>query len=146
MNFLPFNRILAECLAYIAILVLPLGLAHGQETAEPDEDALAVLLRLDKVIQPMDLTTTKGVKWSLAEANKAKATVIVFLDFKCPISNRYVPILNSLAERYQGKGVVFAAVICDEEKPEELECVNSERISRYTTIHNILFPRTSSPT
>jgi len=121
MNLLRFNRILAECLTSIAILVFSVGLAHGQETAEPDEDALAVLLRLDKVIQPVDLTTTKGVKWSLAEANKAKATVIVFLDFKCPISNRYVPILNSLAERYQGKGVVFAAVICDEEKPEELE-------------------------
>ena len=121
MNFLRFNRILAECLASFTILVFSLGLTLGQETAEPDEDALAVLLRLDKVIQPVDLTTTKGVKWSLAEANKAKATVIVFLDFKCPISNRYVPILNSLAERYQDKGVAFAAVICDEEKPEELE-------------------------
>ena len=121
MNFLRFNRILAECLASFTILAFSLGLTHGQESAEPDEDALAVLLRLDKVIQPVDLTTTKGVKWSLAEANKAKATVIVFLDFKCPISNRYVPILNSLAERYQGKGVAFAAVICDEEKPEELE-------------------------
>ena len=121
MNFLRFNRILAECLASFTILVFSVGLTLGQETAEPDEDALAVLLRLDKVIQPMDLTTTKGVKWSLAEANKAKATVIVFLDFKCPISNRYVPILNSLAERYQDKGVAFAAVICDEEKPEELE-------------------------
>ena len=121
MNFLRINRILAECLASITILVFSVVLTHGQETAEPDEDALAVLLRLDKVIQPMDLTTTKGVKWSLAEANKAKATVIVFLDFKCPISNRYVPILNSLAERYQDKGVAFAAVICDEEKPEELE-------------------------
>lgn len=121
MNFLRFNRILAEYLASITILVFSVGLTHGQETAEPDEDALAVLLRLDKVIQPMDLTTTKGVKWSLAEANKAKATVIVFLDFKCPISNRYVPILNSLAKCYQDKEVVFAAVICDEEKPEELE-------------------------
>jgi len=121
MNILRINGILAECLACIAILGFSVGLAHGQVTAEPDEDALAVLLRLDKVIQPVDLTTTKGVKWSLAEANKAKATVIVFLDFKCPISNRYVPILNSLAEGYQDKGVVFAAVICDEEKPEELE-------------------------
>lgn len=122
MPHLGIMRTIHNSMLCLLTVIAFVGISHQKVAAEPpDEDSLTVLLRLDKVIQPVDLITTKGVKWSLAEANKDKATVVVFLDFKCPISNRYVPVLNSLAERYQSKGVRFAAVICDEEKPEELE-------------------------
>ena len=95
--------------------------AKFQDDKEKQDDNLASLLRLDKTVRPVTFLDTKGGKWPLLEQKEAKAIVVAFLDFKCPISNRYVPILNELVEKYSAKGVVVAAVICDVESPEELD-------------------------
>ncbi|RME04663.1 MAG: thiol-disulfide isomerase [Deltaproteobacteria bacterium] len=39
------------------------------------------------------------------------ATVIVFLSTSCPISNKFVPLLNRLSERYEPKGIRFLGFI-----------------------------------
>lgn len=96
-------------------------LAKFQDAPEKQGDNLAALLRLDKTVRPVTFLDTKGGKSPLLEQKEAKAIVVAFLDFKCPISNRYVPILNELVEKYSAKGVVVAAVICDVESPEELD-------------------------
>lgn len=37
----------------------------------------------------------------------AKATVLIFISNECPISNRYVPEINRLYEKYSPRGVAF---------------------------------------
>ncbi len=101
--------------------VMCAGPVVAQDTIRDEDEDLALLLRLGKVMPPVEMVDTKGGVKNLAILPHAKAVVVTFLDFKCPISNRYVAVLNDLAERYRAKGVVFAAVVCDVESPAELD-------------------------
>ena len=101
--------------------VMCAGPVVAQDTIRDEDEDLALLLRLGKVMPPVEMVDTKGGVKNLAGFPDAKAVVVTFLDFKCPISNRYVAVLNDLAERYRAKGVVFAAVVCDVESPAELD-------------------------
>ena len=111
----------------IAFLVVGLALFFGSKNAisqEPTKKAdenLGLILRLGKEVRPVTFMDTKGKKWELQDQKDAKAIVVTFLDFKCPISNRYVSVLNALAEKYRESGVLLTAVICDVESAGELE-------------------------
>lgn len=70
---------------------------------------------------PIELRSTTGRTWSLGEAEDARATVIVFLNFNCPISNRAVPVLNDLADRLGDEGVLFVGVVCDAEDAADVD-------------------------
>ena len=47
------------------------------------------------------------------QESDAKATVALFVDDDCPISNRYAPELRRLHEKFSSKGVVFWLVYPD---------------------------------
>lgn len=47
-------------------------------------------------------------------------TVVVFLGLECPISQKYVPALNALANAYSGKDVRLRAVVPGKVKKSEL--------------------------
>jgi len=47
---------------------------------------------------------------SLDDFGPRKATVLVFVTNDCPLVRRYYPVLRDLEKKYQGRGVVFAAV------------------------------------
>ena len=48
--------------------------------------------------------------------SSAKATVLLFVDVECPISNRYAPEVRRIYERYVSRGVRFFSVYA---KPDE---------------------------
>ena len=106
------------CLVGLSFFLLTPKQVQSQENK--DEKATS-LLRLGKVIPNVTFVNTKGEKWQLHDQKDAKAIVVTFLDFKCPISNRYITVLNSLAEKYKTKGVIVTAVICDSESADELD-------------------------
>src|SRR5262245_23676343 len=51
------------------------------------------------------LTSSQGGQIELATLRGEKVTVLVFLSVECPISNGYVPALNTLADKYAAQGV-----------------------------------------
>lgn len=101
----------------IVLLLVP----KQVQSKENKDEKVTSLLRLGKVIPNVTFVDTKGEKWQLHDQKDAKAIVVTFLDFKCPISNRYINVLNSLAEKYKDKGVIVTAVICDSESADELD-------------------------
>jgi hypothetical protein len=54
----------------------------------------------------------EGQKHVIASEN-ARATVLLFLGTQCPISNRYIPQLNEMAEAHQDDRVEFFVVVSD---------------------------------
>ena len=126
----------------ISILACLIGLSsfllvpkQVQSQENKDEKATS-LLRLGKVIPPVTFVDTKGEKWQLHDQKDAKAIVVTFLDFKCPISNRYITVLNSLAEKYKTKGVIVTAVICDSESADELDKHSKEFLAGFKVFYD----------
>src|SRR4051812_39449182 len=50
---------------------------------------------------------------AVREIGGGKGTVVVFVGTDCPISNRYVPTLNDIAQEVEAAGVRFYGVISD---------------------------------
>ena len=60
-----------------------------------------------------------------------KITVLVFLATDCPISQKYVPVLNALQEKYAGEPLVVQAIV-----PSE----NKRAVKRFRREYAIAFP------
>ena len=105
-------------LVFLCILPNPV---QAQGTPENQDENLPALLRLDKVVRPVTFKDTRGEEWALDAQQDAKAIVIVFLNFKCPIANRYTADLVTWSEKYKSRGVQFIGVVCNEESPDELD-------------------------
>ena len=104
-----------------SLVVSQAGLARG---GEPDEAAAVAAVsrsRIGRVVPPIDLHHPSGARWSLAEADGGRATVVAFLNFNCPVSNQSVPAINALAARFGEEGVVFIAVVCDAADAAEVD-------------------------
>jgi hypothetical protein len=57
--------------------------------------------------------TFKDIRYlprSLADFPNAKAFVLMFVDTKCPVAQRYLPALKAMEKAYRDKGVQFLAV------------------------------------
>jgi len=87
--------------------------AGGAEQADPAGVAAVSRSRIGRVVPSIDFRDTAGAVWSLTAAGGARATVVAFLNFNCPVSNQSVPVINALADRFGGDGVTFVAVVCD---------------------------------
>jgi thiol-disulfide isomerase/thioredoxin len=64
-------------------------------------------------VDPLRAVDVEGVSHCLATAPDVKATAVIFLSTQCPISNKYIPELNRLAESHAGDGVRIFAVLSD---------------------------------
>ncbi|NBY03394.1 MAG: hypothetical protein EBQ87_15670 [Planctomycetes bacterium] len=124
--------ILACLVGLLSFLIVPKQL----QSQENKDEKVISLLRLGKVISPVTFINTKGEKWQLHDQKDAKAIVVTFLDFKCPISNRYITVLNSLTEKYKDKGVIFTGVICDSESPAELDKHTKEFLANFKVFYD----------
>jgi len=65
-----------------------------------------------KPVAEFALTDSAGKSWKLRE-QKNKATVVVFLDTVCPMSNGYLPALADLSKKFAEKGVGVVGVFPD---------------------------------
>lgn len=59
------------------------------------------------------LRDARGALHTEQEVQGRKATVFLFLAPECPLSNRYVPEINRIAQEYAARGVAFFAVSAD---------------------------------
>ena len=114
------RRFLSRAGALLTGLALGAGLvvsfakpAGGAEQADPAGAAGASWSRIGRVVPPIDFRDTAGAVWSLTAADDARATVVAFLNFNCPVSNQSVPVINALTDRFGAEGVTFVAVVCD---------------------------------
>src|SRR5437764_9226778 len=81
---------------------LTASLVHGAESKSASP--------VGRKIDDFTLPDAAGKKWSLRDAQDAKATVVLFLGTECPINNAYLPRLAELHKEYAAKGVQFVAI------------------------------------
>lgn len=77
--------------------------------------ALALLAGGGARAEPLSfqLADARGAVHSQQELRDRKAAVFLFMSPECPLSNRYVPEINRLAQEYEARGVAFFAVSAD---------------------------------
>src|SRR4051794_11997793 len=66
--------------------------------------------RTDKLGSKIEHLSLRDAGGKDLRPDDAKATVLVFLSFECPVSNGYAATLGNLAKDYGAKGVTFVAV------------------------------------
>jgi thiol-disulfide isomerase/thioredoxin len=72
-------------------------------------------------------TAGKQVKLTQVLAS-SKAVVVDFWSSRCPVSQKYEPVLKKLAADYSGKGISFLAVDSNYNEPaDEIQKVRTER-------------------
>ena len=75
-----------------------------------------------------------GGMTSLESLEKArKATVVMFISTRCPVSNSYNERMEALAERYSPQGVAFVGINANQTEPLK-EC------AEFTRQHHFTFP------
>jgi thiol-disulfide isomerase/thioredoxin len=80
-------------------------------------------------VTPFELKDSDGKTVKLADTlHGAKAIVIDFWSSRCPVSEKYEPVLKKLAQEYAAKGVVFLPIDANFNEPADE--VNKIRASR----------------
>ena len=105
------------------ITLFPGQVIHAQDSpaGQMEQDNLTAVLRLDKPMRPVEMEDPRGKRLPLETLRGKNATLVAFLSFDCPISNRQIPILRDLANKYGPKGVSVIGVVCESESTDELE-------------------------
>ncbi|MEI6687367.1 MAG: redoxin domain-containing protein, partial [Planctomycetota bacterium] len=115
--------------AIVSMVGLALGMSvilaqEKKEQNAPEQNAsnqtLSALIKLNKKIENITFVSISGEKKTLEELRGGNATIVVFLNFQCPISNKQTPELIEIAEKYKTKKVNIIGVCCDVESPKEL--------------------------
>lgn len=107
------------------ILCLFAGLSNGvaADTSDTEHDRLRCLKGID----------VHGKQHQFAETEKCKATVVVFLATRCPISNGTLPTMGRVATRFKPRGIEFYGVVSD-------PVVTREAAAKHHTEFHIPFP------
>ena len=89
-------------------LVFGMSVILAQEKKEqnaPEQNAsdqtLSALIKLNKKIENITFVSVTGEKKTIEELRGANATIVAFLNFQCPISNKQTPELIELAKMYK---------------------------------------------
>ena len=98
----------------LGLLSGALGLLSGSAWAT---DVAAA--KLGQKVADITLADHAGKKVPLHELAGAKATVVVFVSFECPISTSYSPVLAEMARRYGSRGVNFVGICASEAETAE---------------------------
>ena len=103
-------------------LLFGISVIIAQEKANPldqNSENTAIVL-LNKRVGNITFASIAGEKKTLEDLKGANATIVAFLNFSCPISNKQTPELIELAQKYKEKKVNIIGVCCDVESPREL--------------------------
>src|SRR5580700_1305851 len=101
------NRMRLSCVVAGAALVF--AAQCGSSRAESLTGA-----KLGQKIGDVTFVDAAGKKITLDELKGAKATVVVFLSFECPVSTSYSPVLSDMKKHYADRGVNFVGVCASE--------------------------------
>src|SRR5581483_10571190 len=86
-----------------AVLSLALLCAGIAPAAEP-------VVKVGAKIDDLHFKDIRYLNRSLSDFGEQKAFVLVFVDSRCPIAEKYLPVLRRLENTYRDKGVQFVAV------------------------------------
>ncbi len=93
-------------------LVLGMSVILAQEKKEqnaPEQNAsgqtLSAIIKLNKKIENISFVGVTGEKKTIEELRGSNATIVAFLNFQCPISNKHTPELIDLSQKYMEKKV-----------------------------------------
>lgn len=97
---------------FAAIAILGAGatslVLRGQTL--PAQAAETTTISFDKKVAPFTLPDPAGKPVSVGDWDKSKATVLLFVATKCPVSNAYNARMASLAKTYTPKGIKFVGI------------------------------------
>ena len=87
-------------------------------------------------VTPFERLDQSGKTIKLSEVLKgAKAVVVDFWSTRCPVSERYEPVLKKLAGEYAQRGVAFLAIDANYNEPaEEVQKVRQQRAVPYPVL------------
>lgn len=94
-------------------IVVGVALVCAGQTAPSRADALTAA-KLGQKISEVGFVDAAGKKLTLNDLKGAKATVVVFLSFDCPVSTSYSPVLMEMKKHFADRGVNFVGVCAAE--------------------------------
>src|ERR1700728_2841567 len=97
--------------AGVAVAGVALGFAAQGEACAADALTAA---KLGQKIGDVGFVDAAGKKITLDDLKGAKATVVVFLSFECPVSTSYSPVLSEMKKHFADRGVSFVGVCASE--------------------------------
>lgn len=94
----------------LAVAILGVSAAsfalRGQSAPQTSSETVS----FDAKIAPLALLDTSGKPVTVGDWDKSKATVLMFIATKCPVSNDYNARMANLAQTYTSKGVKFVGI------------------------------------
>ena len=89
----------------------PSGLMNKTElkSSVQSADKMADTVAIDKAVAPFSLPDADG-KNTAIQWDKSKATVLIFVSTRCPVSNAYNERMAQLAKDYSAKGVTMYGI------------------------------------
>ncbi len=96
------------------LLTWPIVLGFAAGSALGAEDARTAA-KLGNKIDNLTFKQLSGGTIDLPRLKGARATVVVFLSFECPVSNSYAQPLADLAQAYRAQGVVLVGICTNAE-------------------------------
>ena len=107
---------------FILLLFLLTWVKAQEKTTSGDQGTgISAIVLINKKISNISFTSISGEKKTLEELKGTNATIVAFLNFHCPISNKIIPELIELGNQYKEKKVNVIGVCCDLESPKELD-------------------------
>ncbi len=87
-------------------------------------------------VSDFERTDAAGKAFKLTQVLQgSKAVVVDFWSSRCPVSQKYEPVLKRLAADYSGRGVTFLAIDANYNEPaEEIQKIRSEREVPYPVL------------
>jgi peroxiredoxin len=104
------NRTKVAIAPVFAILLIA-AMSHGAAAA----DARPPARDLPENARGLEVAGVDGTVLRPLEVRKAKASVLIFVLHDCPISNKYAPEIQRLADEFEKKGAAFFVVHVDPE-------------------------------
>src|SRR2546421_2488289 len=126
------KKIYALPLFLAAILVIALAAVAGSGRNTTDIPAPPAI---GSAIEDFKLSDADGKEHSLKSLMGAKATVIIFVATKCPVSNAYNDRMEKLAEDYRAKGINVIGINSNSTEPaSEVKAHATEKGLKFTIL------------
>lgn len=139
------NRVSYSVLLMAVVLVGAWGLTQSHRmTAVQADDATVQNTKTERVaetaqtplgrtIPDFKLKDVNGRTFSLADVDKQKFVVLVFMGTECPLAKLYGPRLEELSQRFKDRGVIFWGVNSNTQD-------SLTETSAYVKRHGVTFP------
>ncbi len=132
---------------FAAIAILGAGATslalRGQTAAVAETRAAPVAapvatVAFGKPVAPLALLDTAGKSVTVGDWNKSKATVLMFIATKCPVSNDYNARMAALGKDYASKGIKFVGINSNKAEP-------GSEVATHTKANGFTFPVYKDP-